>query len=277
MFESNTFSGSEFRGEPANPYSPGRTPVESYGRQIERFTPAPEDIPVVETQREYSEPERVAMRSVKSGLQLYFSGIYLVTFCFFVSGFLGRAIGPQVATVVSYGTTLGVLIVLWGELKCLSIPKDTGGFKHVLLSVLFYSLGVILSAIKFMLQARGVAFPGMVVQIGILQLLVGFLANFFFLTFIICLTRFMENQKLYQKAVKTRRAIWSMVGFMFIVIFVVAIMLNQLPQNGRQLVFLVFGLGVLGFIILVYSWLNRFTRLVQETCNAIQVENQFNP
>lgn len=274
MFESHEFENPVITGQGPNPYSANRIVGQSADRQIERLGSesflTEESTPSI---REYSPEEAIAMRSVKSGLQCYYSGIYLVTLCFFISGFLGRAIGAQAATWVSLGTTLGILVVLYGEIRCLAIPRETGGFRHILLSVAFYSLGVTLFIFKKILAANGQAMPAVVVPISFLQLMVGFLANYFFLSFIICLTRFMNNRALYIKAVKTRTAIWSMVGFVCIVILVAMITLNQAPANGRQLIFVIFGVSVLGFIILVYSWLNRFTRLVQETCDAINLNN----
>lgn len=257
----------------SNPYAVDGPVALSTDRTIEKLEPsslAVGEHPVAV--RRFSAEEIAPMRSVKAGLQYYYSGIYLVAFCFLVGGFLGRIIGPNAGTLIAYGTTLGILIVLIGEIRCLAIPRAAGGFQFVLVSVFFYSLGVGLHLLKSALQGQGNVPAALLVQIGMLQLLFGFLANFFFLTFIISLTRYLENKQLFQSAIQIRRAIWSMFGFVSIVLFVFAILVNRLPRNGQQLAFVVLAIGILGFVILVYSWLNRFTRLVQETCSSIILE-----
>lgn len=273
MLQTNSSDNRDPQRQLRNPYASDREITVAEQRLIEKYQPRsiiPEEIRP--SLRDFSNEEKEALRSVRSGLQYYYSGIYLVTFCFLIGGVLGRVIGPQTSILVFWGTTLGILIILIGEIRCLAVPRETDGYLHVMLSVFFYALGVLLYFIKHLLQAGGNVPPGLFAQVAGLQLLFGFLANFFFLTFLICLTRYIKHQELYRQALKTRKALWSMLGFVFVVILVFFVLSNQFPRNGRQLAFVVFGLGVLGFVILVYSWLNRFTRLVQETCSAMVLD-----
>ena len=172
-------------GTRANPYAASNLHPSRSDRLIDPYEnihdyaeidPAYADIEL----REFEEQEIPSMRTVKSGLSYYYSGLYLMTFCFFVGSFARRIIGAQLASLIMYGTTLGAFVVLIGELKCLAIPRRAGGFQQVLISVFFYSGCVALHLLKNAMQVRGNIAPAFFVQIGLLQLIAGFFANFFF-------------------------------------------------------------------------------------------------
>lgn len=207
------------------------------------------------------------IRAVKIGLQFYYNGLYLLTLCWFLGTFVARRGFANLATLITFGTAFGLIMVLYGEIKCLSIPKRSKGYNYILFSVLFYALNIALFSCKLALpNARGLW-----MQLSGLQVLFGFIANILFLTFIIYLAEYLKNQHLFRTAMKTRQDIWRLIIYFFFVIFVFIVLVNQIGPN--QIAALVLGVGILGFILLVYAWLQRFSRLVRETSRAIVIDD----
>ncbi|MEC9093118.1 MAG: hypothetical protein VX438_10460 [Planctomycetota bacterium] len=265
------------RGPSGNPYAVDRLATGAFERQAEAPISREEDASPLEILEQFSEQDRARIRIVKYGLLGYYFGLLLLSLCWFCSVFFAGQGVVQVAMLFQFGTGLGLLIVLVGELMCLAVPKRAGGFVYVLFSSLFYALSVVAYFVIQSLRLNGglQAEPWFLLQM--LQLCFGFLANVLFLTFIIRLMRSMSQRRLFEAAVKIRQEFWRMITYFCIVILMFAILLQQRLANGKQLAFLVLGTGAIGFVLLVYTWLQKFSRLVRDAGCSIVIETQLAP
>lgn len=256
-----------------NPYSVDNWVPRSTNRVIEPIRAQNQVVvPRVRQPRAFDATANPEIRSLKKGLEYYYTGVYLVSFCFLLANFLRGFLGPQITVLASYGATLGLLIVLAGELKCLSVSRTTGGFRPIFMSVLFYSLVVLLHVIKYwVLRAPAFQLARQMEFISLIQTICGFFANYYFLTFVIRVVEFLDHQVLVDKARKIRNDIWKMIGFIVIVFVVTVVLIGNLQGGGAVIAALVLGIGAIAFVIMFYTWLHRFTRLVRETSEAILV------
>ena len=212
------------------------------------------------------------IRSVRSGLRYYHTGILLLTACWMLERFATFRGGGPLVKLAMLGTALGLLIVLIGELKCLAVPRRNEGYIYVWTSSAFFGLGVLVHFAKQVAPLQAPAGLAIWIQLNIMELLLGFVANILFLTFMIYLTEYLQNPALHVRAVRTRNDIWKMIAFVFVVFIVFVFFAIQKPMIGRKAANLVLGVGSIGFLILLFAWARRFSRLVKDTSRAIVIK-----
>lgn len=213
------------------------------------------------------------LSSVQKGLKLYWYGLSFLTVCFILNVLFAQELGPQdpLLLVLQGGNYCGLLMILIGEFKCTRVPRDSGARYAVWGSVFFYGLGALLRVVfQFVPNANNLNanfLNGWSLVMKSLPVLLSLIALVLFLTFMVKLTLFLQNDLLYRRATKLRRDLFKMITVLMGALFMV--------------IFLEFQAGVLAVPVLVMStlclmvffcfWIRRFDGLVRDTAFAIKI------
>lgn len=203
---------------------------------------------------------------VKSGMRMYCNGFYVLMVCWFFGLFFRGNPGP-IQYLLLAAKAIGLSMVLIGEFKCFSAPRETKGLLFVFGSIVFFGMGAMLEVLVGFFSSF--LHPGLIPLLETMNFISKMIANILFLSFMNRVHLFLGNAKLYHKSLKMRWEIGKMVSFaMSLVVFAIILVSIAGPKN--PLLAIVF-LGGLGLMFYSYSWLTRFNMLAHETTAAIPV------
>ena len=204
--------------------------------------------------------------TVKSGMRMYCNGFYVLMVCWFFGLFFRGNLGP-IQYLLLGAKTIGLSMVLIGEFKCFSAPRETKGLLFVFGSIVFFGMGAMFEVLVGFFSSF--LNPGQIALFETMNFISKMIANVLFLSFMNRVHLFLGNARLYHKSLKMRWEIGKMVSFAASLL-VCAVILVALVGAANPLLAIVF-LGGLGLMFYSYSWLTRFNMLAHETTAAIPV------
>lgn len=204
--------------------------------------------------------------TVKSGMRMYCNGFYVLMVCWFFGLFFRGNLGP-IQYLLLGAKTVGLSMVLIGEFKCFSAPRETKGLLFVFGSIVFFGMGAMFEVLVGFFSSF--LNPGLIALFETMNFISKMIANVLFLSFMNRVHLFLGNARLYHKSLKMRWEIGKMVSFAASLV-VFAMILVAIAGAANPLLAIVF-LGGLGLMFYSYSWLTRFNMLAHETTAAIPV------
>ena len=208
------------------------------------------------------------LQIVKSGMKMYCNGFYVLMVCWFFGLFFRNNPGP-IQYLLLIAKTIGFGMVMIGEFKCFSTPRETKGLVFVFGSIMFFGMGAILEVTVGFLS--GFLNPGLIALFDSMNFISKMIANVLFLSFMTCVHLFLGNAKLYHKSIKMRWEIGKMLSFAMSLIVFTVISVAIVGPNRQNPFLILIGFGGLGLMFYTYSWLTRFNMLAHETTAAIPV------
>ena len=213
------------------------------------------------------------LRSVQQGLKLYWYGLSFLTVCFTLNVLFAQQLGPQdpLLIVLQGGHFCGLLMILIGEFKCTRVPRDSGARYAVWGSVFFYGSNALLQVVfQFVPNANNLNanfLNGWSLAMKSLPVLLSLIALVLFLTFMVQLTLFLQNDLLYRRATKLRRDLFKMIT----VLMGALLMVMFLEAFVRVLAVAILVMSSLCLVVFFCFWIRRFDGLVRDTAFAIKI------